>query len=145
MMATGDPSATTAWRDRLRRNPAARYFMASLAALVADYVLTIALFQATRLDLSIAAAISFFTVGAVFYLVHEFWTFREKASGFSPARMAGNMAVLCTAGAVRVGLIAALEQVRAPEGIWVSVYFAIGVAGSFTTNYVLNRYLVFRR
>ena len=130
---------------RLRTHTGARYFAASLAALAVDYVLTIALFQATRLDLSVAAAISFFTVGAVFYLVHEFWTFRQEASRFSPARMAGNMAVLCTAGAVRVGLIAALEHTRAPEGIWVSLYFAIGVAGSFTTNYVLNRYLVFRR
>ena len=130
---------------RLRENPGARYFAASLAALGIDYVLTLALFHIARLDLSVAAAISFFTVGAVFYLVHEFWTFREESSRFSAARMAANLAVLCAAGAVRVGLIAMLEHIRAPEGIWVTAYFVIGVAGSFTTNYVLNRYLVFRR
>ena len=130
---------------RLKDNPGTRYFAASLAALAADYVLTLAIYYLARLDLSLAAAISFFTVGAVFYLVHEFWTFREATSRFSGKRMAANLAVLCVAGGVRVGLIALLEALRTPESFWVSLYFAMGVAGSFTTNYVLNRYLVFRR
>ena len=131
--------------QRLKESPGARYFAASLAALAADYVLTLALFYAFRLNLSVVAAISFFAIGAVFYLVHEFWTFREETSRFSGRRMAANLGVLCVAGAVRVGLIAVLEALRAPEGLWVSIYFALGVAGSFTTNYVLNRYIVFRR
>lgn len=130
---------------RLRDNPGARYFAASLAALVTDYVLTLVLYHVARLDLSVAAAISFFTVGSLFYLVHEFWTFREENSGFSAKRMAANVTVLCVAGLVRVGIIAALEHMRAPEGLWVSIYFGMGVAASFTTNYVLNRYFVFRR
>ena len=49
------------------------------------------------------------------------------------------------AGAVRVGVIALLEALRAPEGIWVSVYFAAGVGCSFTTNFLLNRFFVFKR
>lgn len=131
--------------QRLKESPGARYLAASVAALAADYLLTLALYYLVHLDLSVAAAISFFAVGAVFYLVHEFWTFQDETSRFSGKRMAANIAVLCVAGAVRVGLIALLEALRAPEGLWVSLYFGIGVAGSFTTNYVLNRWVVFRR
>ena len=55
------------------------------------------------------------------------------------------MGVLLLSGAVRVAVIAALEWVRPPAGLWVSVYFAAGVGASFSTNYLLNRYFVFRR
>ena len=130
---------------RLRENPGVRYFAASLAALAVDYAITLALYHLAGMDLSVAAAISFFSVGAVFYLVHEFWTFRQETSRFSGRRMAANMGVLCLSGAVRVSIIAALEWLRAPAGLWVSAYFAAGVAGSFCTNYLLNRYFVFRR
>nr|WP_321511658.1 GtrA family protein [uncultured Hyphomonas sp.] len=130
---------------RLRESPGARYFAASLAALAIDYVVTLALYYFAGLDLSVSAAIAFIAVGAVFYLVHEFWTFRQESSRFSTRRMAANMGVLILSGAVRVGVIAALEWARAPAGIWVSVYFAAGVGASFSTNYLLNRYFVFRR
>lgn len=122
-----------------------RYLAASLAALGADYVLTLVLFQAAGLSLTLAAGIAFFAVGLVFYFVHEFWTFRSAGSAFSLARMGGNLAVLVAAGAVRVGVIALLEALRAPEGFWVSAYFGIGVACSFTANFLLNRFFVFRR
>lgn len=122
-----------------------RYFAASLAALGLDYGLTLALFHLAGLSLTLAAGISFFAVGLAFYFVHEFWTFRGEGSAFSLKRMGGNLAVLVAAGAVRVGVIGLLEALRAPEGIWVSLYFAAGVACSFTTNYALNRFFVFRR
>ncbi|MEZ5947458.1 MAG: GtrA family protein [Hyphomonas sp.] len=129
----------------LKENRGARYLAASIVALAVDYSLTLILYHAGGLDLSVAAAIAFVIVGAIFYLVHEFWTFRDEASRFSGKRMAGNLLVMCVAVMVRVGLIAALEHVRTPLGIWVSLYFAVGVAGSFSTNYLLNRHLVFRR
>lgn len=130
---------------RLRKSPGARFFGASLVALAIDYVLTLALYYLAHLDLSVAAAIAFIAVGAVFYLVHEFWTFREESSRFSFRRMTANLGVLILSGAVRVGIIALLEWLWTPVGIWVSVYFAAGVGGSFSTNYLLNRYFVFRR
>ncbi|MEZ5945842.1 MAG: GtrA family protein [Hyphomonas sp.] len=129
----------------LKENRGARYLAASIVALAVDYALTLVLYHAGGIDLSIAAAIAFIIVGATFYLVHEFWTFRDEAARFSGKRMAGNLLVMCVAGLVRVGLIAALELFRSPAGIWVSIYFTVGVAGSFTTNYLLNRYVVFRR
>lgn len=129
----------------LLENSSARYLAASIAALGADYVLTLILFHLTGLSLTLSAGIAFFAVGLVFYFVHEFWTFRSAGSAFSLARMGGNLAVLVAAGAVRVGIIALLETLRAPEGLWVSVYFGIGVACSFTANFLLNRFFVFRR
>ena len=139
------PDLDGSWQDRLRRNPAARYFAASLAALAIDYVLAMTIFHVTKADLASASAISFVLVGLLFYLVHEFWTFRADHSKASARRVVANLAVLCLAGIVRVGVIALLENIRAPAGLWVSAYFGAGVAASFTTNYVLNRYLVFRR
>ncbi|MEZ5998479.1 MAG: GtrA family protein [Hyphomonas sp.] len=130
---------------QLGNSHGARYFVASLAALAVDYVFTLFLFHAARLDLSTAAAISFFSVGAIFYLVHEYWTFRHETSRFSGRRMAGTVAVLCLAGVLRVAVIFALETLRAPEGLWVTAYFCLGVAVSFTTNFLASKYLVFRR
>ena len=129
----------------LTRNTGLRYFLASLCALGVDYVLTLSLFHTTQLSLTLAAAVSFILVGFVFYFVHEFWTFRSADSRVSHHRLLGNLAVLLLAGLVRVILIFLLESWKAPVGILASIYFAIGVAGSFTTNFVLNRFLVFRR
>ena len=126
------------------RNPlehaSIRYLAASFAALGLDYGLTLALFQLAVMNLTLAAGISFFAVGLAFYFVHEFWTFRDEGSAFSLKRMGGNLA----AGAVRVGVIGLLEALAAPEGIWVSLYFAAGVACSFSTSYAFNRFFVFR-
>lgn len=130
---------------RLRHSPGARYFAASLSALAIDYIVTLTLYYLAGLDLSVAAAAAFFLVGAVFYLVHEFWTFRQQTSRFSARRMTANMGVLVLSGAVRVAIIALLEWARTPAGIWVNAYFAVGVAASFSTNYLLNRHFVFRR
>ncbi|KCZ47649.1 hypothetical protein HY17_04025 [Hyphomonas sp. CY54-11-8] len=130
---------------RLRENLGVRYFLASLAGLGVDYAVTLLLYHLAGLDLSVAAAISFCLVGSVFYLVHEFWTFRQETSRFSARRMIANIGVLLLSGIVRVTIIAVLEWLQSPAGIWISAYFAAGVAGSFTTNYLLNRYFVFRR
>lgn len=129
----------------LTRNTGLRYFLASLCALGVDYVLTLSLFHLTHVNLSLAAAASFILVGFVFYFVHEFWTFRSSESQVSRHRLLSNLAVLLLAGLVRVILIFLLESWKAPLGILASIYFAIGVAGSFTTNFVLNRFFVFRR
>lgn len=130
------------------RNPlehaSIRYLAASFAALGLDYGLTLALFQLAVMNLTLAAGISFFAVGLAFYFVHEFWTFRDEGSAFSLKRMGGNLAVLVAAGAVQVGVIGLLEALAAPEGIWVSLYFAAGVACSFSTSYAFNRFFVFR-
>lgn len=131
--------------SKAKNNSGARYVAASVAALGLDYVLTLALYHLFPVSLSVAAGITFFAVGIAFYFVHEFWTFREDTSAVSARRMVANFGVLCLAGAVRIALIALLEHLRPPVGLWVSLYFAIGVAGSFSTNYLLNRFLVFRR
>ena len=128
----------------LLERPGIRYFAASPAALALDYVVTLALFHLLGLSLSVAAGIAFLAVGLAFYFVHEFWTFRRESSGVSGRRLVGNLAVLVTSGFVRVGVIFTLEAWREPESIWVTVYFIAGVACSFTTNFVLNRFFIFR-
>lgn len=122
-----------------------RFLMASIAALAMDYVLTLMLFHWVGLSLAVSAGTVFLFLGLAFYFVHEFWTFKSEASAFSLKRMCANLTVLVAAGSVRVGVIWLLESLRAPEGLWVSLYFAIAVACSFTANFLLNRHFVFRR
>ena len=121
-----------------------RYFLASLVALVIDYLATLFLHRGFGLALSVAAGLSFLVVGLIFYFVHEFWTFRRSSSALSVRRLVANLVVLVISGALRVAVIFALEIWRAPEGIWVTLYFLAGVACSFTANFVLNRFVVFR-
>jgi len=130
---------------RLLDSSSARYLVASIVALAIDYALTLTLYHVGGVSLAAAAGISFFVVGFVSYFVHEFWSFRTERSAFSLARLGGNFAVLVLSGAVRAGVIGLLEGLRAPEGIWVHMYFAAGVACSFATNFILNRLVVFRR
>ena len=57
-----------------------RYFLASLVALVIDYLATLFLHHGLGLALSVAAGLSLLVVGLIFYFVHEFWTFQRSAS-----------------------------------------------------------------
>ena len=128
----------------LRDNSGVRYFLASLCALALDYILTLTLYHFAGVSLSLAAGIAFVCVGIAFYFVHEYWTFRREASGFSGRRLVANLTVLVVAGIVRVAVIFLLEVWKTPVGLWVTLYFVAGVACSFATNFVLNRFFVFR-
>lgn len=129
--------------DALDR-PVIRYTLASAAALALDFALTFALRIWTPLSLTASAAIGFAVVSVAFYFVHEFWSFRRDTMGVSGVRLAQNLLVLSVAFLGRVGTIAGLDWLypsNIPLGI---VYFAIGVAVSFSTNFLLNRYWVFK-
>lgn len=123
---------------------ARRFLIASVAALVIDMGLTLALREATGMSLTLSAALSFILVGAAFYFVHEYWTFRREGSRASGRRLAQNLGVLGAAFLGRVGTIGALESWREPELILGAVYFIIGAGVSFAVNYLANRFWVFR-
>jgi hypothetical protein len=101
---------------RLRENLGVRYFLASLAGL------------ASRLRCHTGLSIispgwtspslrpsAFCLVGSVFYLVHEFWTFRQEASRFSARRMIANICVLLLSGTVRVAMYRCAGMGAAPR------------------------------
>jgi putative flippase GtrA len=120
-----------------------RFAIASLAALAADFALTLALHSVSPLPLYACAAISFVVVGLAFYFVHEHWTFGHANARNSSTRMAKNLAALACAFAARVGVIALLESVRHPEGLLAALYILTGAGVSFTVNYLANRLWVF--
>lgn len=122
-----------------------KFFAVSLAALCADYVLTMALWSWTGLSLTASAALAFVAIGALAYLVHEYWTFKSDASGFSARRAVQNALVLAIAFIGRVGTVAGLEWLREPNVILGTVYFVLAAGVSYSINYVLNRYWVFQR
>ena len=123
---------------------AGRYTAASVLALALDFVLTLSLRAFTPLSLTLAAAISFVAIAFLFYFVHEFWTFRRSEQGFSGKRLSQNLLVVGIAFVARIGTIAALEWLHPSDYALGMVYFCIGVACSFTINFLVNRYWVFR-
>lgn len=122
-----------------------RFALASVAALAADFLLTLALHGFSPLPLYACAAISFVAIGCAFYFVHEHWTFRDPASRTSPTRMAKNLIVLACAFVARVGIIGALEFLHQPDGLLAAVYVLAGAGVSFSVNYLANRAWVFAR
>lgn len=122
-----------------------RFALASVAALAADFLLTLALHGFSPLPLYVCAAISFVAIGCAFYFVHEYWTFHDAASRTSPTRLAKNLIVLACAFAARVGVIATLELVRQPDSLLAVVYVLAGAGVSFSVNYLANRAWVFAR
>ncbi len=127
------------------RSSGLRFAIASVAALAADFLLTLALHAASPLPLHLCAAISFAAVGCAFYFVHEHWTFHDAASRNSPARMAKNLVVLACAFLARVGVIAALELLHRPDSLLAGCYVLAGASISFSVNYLANRAWVFVR
>lgn len=123
---------------------ARRFLIASIAALAVDLVLTLVLRQATSLSLTASAALSFVLVGALFYFIHEFWTFRRAGSGASAKRLVQNLSALAAAFVSRVATIGILELSHTPGTLLGAVYFLAGAGVSFSVNYLANRFWVFR-
>lgn len=124
--------------------PAIRYAAASVAAMGLDFAIALTLRATTPLALSVSAAISFITSGAIFYFVHEYWTFKRAGSTASAGRLVRNLMVLGLSFTTRVGVIALLEHIYNPNLILSTVYLVIGAGVSFTINYLANKYWVFR-
>lgn len=120
-----------------------RYAVASVAALVIDFVLTMGLFNFTDLSLTVSAGIAFVIVGIAFYFVHEFWSFRRAESAFSRKRLTRNFVILCAAFVARISVIGLLEAWRTPGFLLSVVFFGLGVSVSFAINYFANRFWVF--
>jgi len=129
----------------LMSKPAVRYGLASILALVMDFVLTMTLRFGGGLSLTLSAALAFIVTGVVFYFIHEFWTFRHEASAVSTKRLVKNLTSLGTSFSARIGVIGLLEWLHTPGVLSASAYFVAGAGVSFTLNYLINKYWVFSK
>lgn len=121
-----------------------RFVAASGAALAADFALTMSLRLFAGLSLTLSAAVGFATVGAAFYFVHEYWTFRREGSAASAKRMIQNLTALGLAFSSRVATIGVLEWLHSPGAVLDVVFFGAGAGVSVSVNYLVNRYWVFK-
>jgi len=122
-----------------------RFLAVSLAAFAIDVMLVLALRTWLGLSVTASAAIAFAAVGSVAYLAHEHWTFRRVGARASARRWLQTLVSLGLAFCVRVGVIAALEAVRAPDLAITPVYVGAGAGASLCVNYLLSRFWVFHR
>ncbi|WP_339683313.1 GtrA family protein [uncultured Hyphomonas sp.] len=125
--------------------PAVRYGLASILALVMDFILTMTLRFGGGLSLTLSAALAFIVTGVVFYFIHEFWTFRHETSAVSTKRLVKNLTSLGTSFSARIGVIGLLEWLHTPGVLSASAYFVAGAGVSFTLNYLINKYWVFSK
>ncbi|MBL8532066.1 MAG: GtrA family protein [Hyphomonadaceae bacterium] len=126
------------------RRPVVRYTLASAALLAFDFAITFLLHGIAGVSLTLSAAVAFVAAGALSYFVHEFWTFPRDHAALSSRRAVQVFVVLAAAFSGRVGVIAILEAWRAPDAILALIYFAAGVAVSFSINFLANKLWVFR-
>ena len=78
------------------------------------------------------------------YLMHEFWTFRAPDSRLSPSRAMLYLGMMAATLGARLSVVRALEPLAG--GRIASLAVLIAAAGvSFIINYLLSRFLVYRR
>jgi putative flippase GtrA len=127
-----------------------RFFIVSVGAFAADFVIAMGLRELFGLSLPVAATIAFVTAWFGSYLGHEYWTFRgaDRAAGTqaSAGRLTRNLISNLTALSVRVVILIALEAIHVPESQILAAAFYLFAAGcSFTVNFLINRFWVFAR
>ena len=135
--------------SRLLQRPAFRFGLASIAALALDLALVLIFVHMLKMSLPVSAGLAFVIVGFVFYFVHEYWTFLREGSKASSARLTKSITTQTISLSVRVGIIALIEPfVTTPifltEDITQIGIWAIGVGASFSANFILNKYWVFK-
>lgn len=126
-----------------------KFGAASAIGFLADIVFALALREILGLPLWLAAAISFFAIALVNYLLFEFWVFRDTERRASLSRALGVLAASSVAALARIATILVLG---APftgllgEGRARDAGLLIAGAGvSLVVNFLINRSVVFRR
>lgn len=124
---------------------ALRFLIVSAAAFCVDLALALALHRLLDIAVWLAAGIAYAVVSAVFYFVHEHWTFARAGSRNSARRMFQTIVSSIVSMAGRISLIAVLEAWREPRLWWAAGYVWLGAMVSLLINYTLSRFWVFGR
>lgn len=121
-----------------------RFAAVIVAGLAVDLGTGWSLANLAGLPLVYAAGIGFFT-GALFnYVLHEYWTFRAPDSRLSLGRAVLYLAMMCVTLGARLSVVFLLAPVA--TGRIGSLAVLVGAAGvSFVVNYLLSRFVVYRR
>jgi putative flippase GtrA len=123
-----------------------RFFAVSVAAFLIDFTLALVLREVFTLRVSVAAVISFIVVWISTYFAHEYWTFKHQDSKAHPGRLTRNLLSNLAALTTRFTVIFLLELVHPhPATLLAAGYLLAGAGCSFTLNYFLNRFWVFKR
>lgn len=121
-----------------------RFGFVVVGGLVLDLGMAWSLANLASLPLG-GAAVAGFLSGALFnYVLHEFWTFRSAESRLSMRRVVLYLSMMVAVLGTRLGVIALLSGgLHGPVGSLVVLVCASGV--SFVVNYLLSRFVVYRR
>lgn len=121
-----------------------RFATVIVAGLAVDLGTGWSLANLADVPLVYAAGIGFFT-GALFnYVLHEYWTFRAPESRLSLRRAVLYLAMMCVTLGARLSVVFLLApQATGRLGSLAVLIAAAGV--SFIANYLLSRFVVYRR
>ncbi|QTL03815.1 GtrA family protein [Aquabacter sp. L1I39] len=121
-----------------------RFGFVVVGGLFLDLGIAWSLANLAGVPLEVAAVAGFFS-GALFnYVLHEFWTFRSPNSRVSGRRVTLYFVMMVAVLGIRVGVVALLSHpLHGPLGSLLALVCASGV--SFVANYLLSRFVVYRR
>ena len=121
-----------------------RYFCVVISGLIIDLGIGWTLANFAGLPLVYGAAVGFFA-GAVFnYVLHEFWTFKADDSRLSLKRAVLYVVMIGVTLVARLGVVAVLTPLASGKIGSLSVLIA-AVGVSFVVNYLLSRFVIYRR
>lgn len=130
--------------DFQRFSELARFGTVTVLGLVVDLAVAWVLAVMFFVALPMAAAVGFGCGAFLNYLLHSTWTFRSDSGVFSPRRMTLYVIVLMAVLTVRIASVAILTWIVGdPKGYELPILVA-ATAASFTVNYFLSKYVVFR-
>lgn len=129
---------------RLLKPEMLRFAVVLVAGLAVDLAVGFTLATLVGLPLALAAAVGF-GAGALFnYVLHEFWTFGGADDGLSPVRAGLYVMSSLVSLGVRVAVVAALSPLAVDAAARLGV-LVVAVGCSFVANYLLSRFVVYRR
>lgn len=125
-------------------SPFLRYFCVVVGGLVIDLGLAWTLANLAGVPLVLAAATGFSVGAVVCYFLHEFWTFRAEDSRLSLKRAGLYIVTMATTLSARLSIVALLAPLGSGHVRSLAVLIA-AVGVSFVVNYLVSRFVIYRR
>ena len=129
----------------LLKADAIRFGLVSVVGLIVDISVAWGLAAMAGVPLLLAVVAGFATGAIVNYFLHEFWTFKAVTSKVSALRGVSYLVVVMLTLGARLAIVALIDRSGLTTILHKLPTLLIATGFSFFVNYVLSKYLVFKR
>lgn len=122
-----------------------RFFLVSLLGVVIDIGLVLGLNAFIGVPLRLAAVAGFVVAASFNYVLHEKWSFGNRANQLSRRRLLAFVSVSVVVLCIRLGVLTVLGVFLPTTHLWNSFAVIMAIGFSYLANYGISRWLIFRR